>query len=127
MSENYIGDGEKAEVYVLNLDSYLRYMKPAEFGLPSAVPTINPFDYFITSGDAIKKTIMLRSDLISTISRVLSLYTDALRYKLALTTLLSSIDKLLSDLEFARGDALFLETEWYDHVLFVVPKNPRVK
>ncbi len=127
MDHNLIGDGQKAEIFILHLEHYLRYVKPVEFGLPPDLPSVNPFDYFITSGDAIKKTIALRNDISIAISKLLSSYNDVLRYKLAMTTLLNSVDKMLKDLEFARGDALFLETEWYDHHLFVVPKNLRVK
>lgn len=127
MDYQIIGDGVQADIYILKLEKYVRHIEPHEFGLPSGIPSINPLEYFITSGDAIKKTISLSARIQELISSLKSQYHDVIRYRVSLELLLKSVELLKRDLEFARGDALFLETEWSDHVLYVIPKNPRAK
>lgn len=93
---------------------------------------LKPRDYFITSGDAIQKTIYMRSDICKLRDRALNdenfigYSTDA---KLQLVEqcdiALLAINSLLENLYEARGENVFLETEWDDHYLLCIPKNPR--
>ena len=87
-----------------------------ELAVEAHVPAaggVNPRDYFITSGDAVSKARTLRRDL-------LSLGTSAGDEAAA------AADTLIGHLVAARGDAIFLETEYdSDHRLFCIPKNPR--
>lgn len=77
-----------------------------------AVGGLIPRDYFITSGDAVSKARTLQRDLIA--------LGTAQGDEAARAT-----EILIDHLVAVRGDAIFLETEWDDHRLLCIPKNPR--
>ena len=91
--------------------------RPAVFELVigdhvNTVAGIDPLDYFITSGDAVSKARILQRDL-----RSAGAIHEADR-----------ANALVEALIAARGNAIFLETEYSsDHRLLCIPKNPRAR
>lgn len=78
-----------------------------ELNLASFVTGVNPKDYFITSGEALKKAQRLEEDC---------------------WALAGKVRKLRKLLEKARGPATYLETEWVDGGrLLLKRKDPRNK
>lgn len=88
--------------------------------------SFNAKSYFVTSGDAVQKTLKMIDDL-RTIDEYLEFTSDEQSYvgKEALQKRLNQARQLLSYFIDVRGPATFLEVEWNNHVLFATPKNPR--
>lgn len=93
-----------------------------ELVLSDFLPTLtdfNPNDYFITSGDAVEKTKYMCRELKNLIDKNTNManeYNDAL----------VKCESLLQLLIVMRNPDLFLETEWMNHRLLCIPKNPRM-
>ncbi len=143
--------GQHPSVFELVVSDHVTWADPHTYGLDRA--GINPIDYFITSGDAIEKTIVLdrqlwqlagalRKELFQLIAddnkcdlaAAQSLYRGGVRphtlptfpdYEAAVWRAAGQCRKLLNALKIAKGDNVFLETEWVDRKLLVIPKNPR--
>lgn len=99
----------KNKVFVLNV---YEHVKKTEY--------FDPKSYFITSGDAIFKMKFMLSELQDRINKEKdSAVVQSLSTSLSEARLLN--DKLLK----ARGPDCFLETEWEQHELKCIPKNPR--
>ncbi len=144
MSEYHkIGDiitGDHPAVFQLDLYDLVGIIKASDYKVDAV--DIDPRIYYVTSGDAISKTIymqkMIRSihltysnelcnkeqELTSEVQEVL-MENGLKDYVSALNVMLSKIDQLLSHLYVARSDNCFLETEWENHTLLCIPKNPR--
>ena len=105
--------------YELDILKHVQAVDPKNYGAKGIL--IDPIQYFITSGDAVSKTKALLKDFTKAASESKGKYATALKKAVKLT------QELVVNLELARGDACFLETEWDNHVLFVIPKNPRDK
>ena len=126
------GDYDKScTVFEIKLYDHLNHIDPTEFGLVD-VPSLNPEMYYVTSGDAICKTIQLQKDLWLLIAKVKQAAgkkpTKKLqKYLSALYSCASRSQVLINKLKIARGDAIFLETEWRDRRVIAVAKNPRPK
>jgi hypothetical protein len=91
-----------------------------ELGLDEFLPTFdefNPNDYFITSGDAVEKTRFMLKQL-----KKLREERTIDEYDIAIV----KCDNLLQLLIAMRQPDLFLETEWLNHRLLCIPKNPRM-
>jgi hypothetical protein len=73
-------------------------------GFHEALKAIDPKQYFITSGEAVKKTEQLCKD-----------------YKAGL----QAATRLLTILTAHKGDAKYLETQWEGNKLLIKKKNPR--
>ena len=126
------GDYDKScTVFEIKIYDHLNHIEPSKFGLTDA-PSLNPEMYYVTSGDAICKTVQLRKDLWLLINRV----KDAAgkkpnkkwqKYLTALYSCASKSTVLINKLKAAKGDAIFLETEWRDRRVICVAKNPRPK
>ena len=114
---------------------------------------INPADYFVTSGDAIEKArilekriwhlagklrrqsyLMIESEHGCTPAEAQALFRDETRpsrpkrfheYEAAVWKAAGQARKLLNALIKSKGDNCFLETEWDNHKLLCIPKNPR--
>lgn len=122
---------EQPAIFELRLDDHILDIKPESFKLTDEdTPSINPHDYFITSGDAVLKATKLEQDLWTLAGKAQSYggkkptkkyqsYTKAI-WKAA-----GQARSLLAKLKEARGDSCFLETEWRNHALLCIPKNPR--
>lgn len=156
MSDDYVKIGEKwadqpPAVFELVIDDYLPYINPTDYNLNIA--GIDPRDYFITSGDAVQKSIVLEQDLWRhagevrklvfeqlatekrcTMIEAQELYRNGTRpkkprgladYESKIWEHAGRCRKLLNALRAARGENTFLETEWNNHRLLCIPKNPR--
>lgn len=110
---------KRPQAYELDVKEHVSILDPSKYG--SKDPVLDPVQYFITSGDAVAKSKALLRDLQEVVAKAKG------RYATAAKKVVKQAEKLISDLETARGDACFLETEWEDHVLYVIPKNPRDK
>lgn len=75
-----------------------------ELDLTEILKTINPKDYFCTTGEAVIKARMLEADLFA---------------------MAGLARKLKNVLEKLRGENIYLETHWDDGRLLLKAKNPR--
>lgn len=143
---------DRPSVFELTLEDHIQYVNPASFGL-CGVDSINPADYFVTSGDAVEKAKVLERELWDlagalrkkayalieeeyrcTPSEAQFKYRKGVRpsnpkrfgdYESAIWKAAGQARRLLNALKQARGDNCFLETEWDNHRLLCIPKNPR--
>jgi len=149
-----IGDpiGEPApSVFELVLGDYLNFINPKDYGIDEQ--SINPSDYFVTSGDAVEKTKVLERDLWNlagelrkkcyniiaeenscTYVQAQEMYRTGTRpqnpaklrdFETEIWRSAGASRKLLNALIKAKGPNIFLETEWDSHHLLCIPKNPR--
>lgn len=93
---------------------------------------IDPTAYFITSGDAIRKTEQLYRDLMDYNKMLQQMIgengnPELLKFDIACANAMLGCLRMKKALEDARGKAIFLETEWYLNHLLVHAKNPRLK
>lgn len=185
---------ERPQIFELRLSDHIVDINPDSFGmdLSSApgIPSLDPHSYYITSGDAVAKTIKLKQDLqelaerlysgpaitgwpneltcpicskrcTSTSGKTLHLKKCEKKYKKLICPhcskkcsskpgLVLHIKKcpekpkqpleeykeavqkaakqavaLVKKLKDARAEDCFLETEWRNHSLLCIPKNPR--
>lgn len=129
-------------VFELKIDNCLCCIKPEVFNLPTSTLAINPHSYFITSGDALAKAIKLEKDLWLLATKLRKKYA-ALRtrkgkkvwvfnptykaYVEAVWKCAGQCRTMVNRLCEAKGANCFLETEWREQRLIVIPKNPRSK
>lgn len=139
-------------VFELVIEDHVPFVDPNEFGLTDT-DSVNPADYFITSGDAVEKAKVLERavwqlagdlrkqsyEIIEqeqgcTPSEAQAKYRDGVRpsdplrfsdYENAVWKAAGQSRRLLNALKKAKGDDCFLETEWDNHHLLCIPKNPR--
>lgn len=142
-------DEEDPAIFELRINDHITFVDSKEYGLNEI--SINANDYFITSGDAIQKTkylktsydrlaAQLKEKCIGMISesegstKVWNIFSKNLQGKnwTALQSYYNHVEKaskqtarLISLLEDAKGTNVFLETEWNNHRLLCIPKNPR--
>jgi len=150
-----IGDDfgpERPAVFELVIEDHVPFVDPKAYGLTD-VGYVKPHDYFVTSGDAVEKTRVMDRDLWKLAgdlrkhvyhliaeenkcspNEAQDLFRDGVlpkhpprfvEYESAVWKAAGQSRKLFNALLKAKGDAIFLETEWNDHVLHVIPKNPR--
>jgi len=114
---------------------------------------IDPAKYFVTSGDAVEKAKVLERDMWNLAGDLRKLSYQLLEkehncsaaesqnmfrngtrptkpkqfsnYEMDIWKAAGSTRKLLNALIAARGEDCFLETEWENHRLLCIPKNPR--
>jgi hypothetical protein len=117
-----------ADVYELVIEDHLKYVDPALFKL-SNVSHINPSEYYVTSGDAVEKTKALVREYANVVESLMSSGNNVrvADYIAELLIQQSQAEDLLNLLIKARGTNIFLETEWNQHHLLCIPKNPRAK
>jgi hypothetical protein len=118
-------------VFEIKIYDHLNRINPSEFGL-SDVPKLDPEMYYVTSGDAICKTTQLQKDLWLLVGKIRKLAKEKPRkglaqYLNALYRCASLSQVLIDKLKVAKGNAVFLETEWRDGRVIAVAKNPRPK
>ena len=141
---------EAPAVFELVLEDYVQYINPADYDLDAE--SINPADYFVTSGDATEKARILNNNIKKLCNKLRercynemmsenqcsyddakALYETGLRpknnglvnYEYHMLLELDGSNKMLIALYQARGTNVFLETEWESHHLLCIPKNPR--
>jgi hypothetical protein len=142
---------EKPAVFELRISDHITNIDPSTFGV-DGTRAVDPHEYFITSGDAVQKAKVLERDLwklagelrkesytliaderhTSTI-KAQQLYRKGVRpkkpgfsqYEAAVWKAAGQSRKLVNNLRLAKGEDCFLETEWDNHQLLCIPKNPR--
>lgn len=139
-------------VFELVVEEHVPFIDPVSYGIKD-VKGVNPNDYFITSGDAVEKARVLERDLWEyageirkkvyelianefkiDVQEAQERYRNGVRpskpkrfseFELAVWKTAGQSRSLVNSLKKARGEACFLETEWEDHMLLCIPKNPR--
>lgn len=96
----------KNKVFILNIYDHI-----------DKTDIFDPKNYFVTSGDAVFKTKFMISELKSRLQKEGSE---------SLARSLKQAEQLMEKLLKARGPDCFLETEWDQHILKCIPKNPRI-
>lgn len=98
------------------------------------LPVFNPHHYFITSGDAISKAKQLSKDLWQyagvvrkTLNGVKRKRREIKQFEKECWRSAGGATTMINALKTARGDAVFMETEWRHHSLLCIPKNPKIK
>jgi len=137
-----IDQGNRPAVFELKIHGHLPLIEPNLFGLPDDTPTIDPHYYFITSGDALAKSIKLWRDILELIKELHGKYARPITikgkkkwiykkgYRKYVETVLEcakSCQEMTNKLREAKGPNCFLETEWREQHLITIPKNPRVR
>ena len=123
MSSNYFVLGEpydkaaKNRVFLLDIYKHVDFIRAADFG---ETEELDPRQYFVTSGDAVQKSLYMLKQFDALSNKKLSK-----KYKTAIKNNIKKINRLIELLIEARGSDCFLETEWENHLLKCVPKNPR--
>jgi len=144
----------KPSVFELRINDHIGNINPFKYGLEMEdFNSIDPNAYFITSGDAIEKAKVLEKDIWKlagelrkysctllakerkvSIVKARSLYKKGKRpikpqgfsdYESAVWKAAGQTRKMLNKLKIAKGIDCFLETEWENHKLLCIPKNPR--
>lgn len=143
-----------ASVFKLVLEDHIQYVDPKEYNIYGE-QGIDPGYYFITSGDAVEKAKVMERDFwryageLRTrccqhianefnvdIKEAKKMYKEGKRpkrlkkfgeYEAAIWSAAGKARSLLNALKKAKGDNIFLETEWEDHTLYCTCKNPRMK
>lgn len=106
----------KNKVFILNIYDHVDFIRGADY---DELLELDPKSYFITSGDAVQKTLYMLEEMRAMEKKIKN------KYKRALKKNIVKAEKLLELLIDARGPDCFLETEWENHTLKCVPKNPR--
>jgi len=130
-----IGRDEPAEgkaVYELVVDDYFEELNPPK---QLGVESMSPAMYYVTSGDAVQKALKLKKDLYayagnarSALNSIKSPSKSSKEFVKKCWSAASKCNQLIKDLEAARGDDVFLETERdIEGKLKCIPKNPRIK
>lgn len=133
-----VGDTENCDVYELRFSDFVQKLNPPP---SSNLEPLDPANYFITSGDAIQKTIKLLSDLKEHSKKLKSIQKKGPAFRTYSVKVAKATDgarKMLKALQKARGKAVFLETEWgvgsacdssgnVCQLLLIKPKNPRIR
>ena len=145
---------DRPAVFQLIIQDIVDNVKPKSFGI-SSEKGIDPNMYFVTSGDAVEKAKVLQKDMwqyagqvrkrcleiIATenkcsAAKAQALYRKGKRpkkpkrfgdYESAVWKAAGQCRRLVNLLTQAKGNDCFLETEWDDHKLLCIPKNPRSK
>lgn len=140
------------DVFILDVEQYVPILDPTKHGMPTA-KKFDPNAYFITSGDAVQKSKVLERDLWTyagyvrklsceriaaekkiTYAKAQELHRSGQRPKQPASWVEFEKDvwkaagaarKLVAKLIQVRGESIFLETEWHNHSLLCIPKDPR--
>lgn len=138
--------------YELNIEEIVPLIDPKAYRI-GGLDKFDPNKYYVTSGDAVQKAKVLERDLWayagnirkvsceklaaehkSTYAKAQALHRSGQRpksparwaeFETMVWKAAGAARKLVGILVNVRGDAIFLETEWQDHRLLCIPKNPR--
>lgn len=144
-------DDISAQAYRLVVLDHVDFVNPADYGVTA--DKINPCDYFVTSGDAVEKAKVMERDMwqlagkirkqllqaIATSKRcsadkAFQLYKSGTvprrlkklyNYEIHVWKAAGQARKLVHLLKTVKGDNCFLETEWDEHEILCIQKNPR--
>jgi hypothetical protein len=118
-------------IFELRLEDHIPDIDPEKFGYArDKVPWIRPSYYFITSGEAIAKARKLESDLWALAHKLKSnrpkkAHKKYKNYEAAVWGSAVKARLLVKKLLSVKQSNCFLETEWRDGSLLLIPKNPR--
>lgn len=122
--------GTKQPIFELIIDDHVPYADPSQYKIKC--DSINPRDYFITSGDAVQKARILEKELWQLAGNIKKgccekgAKRSIEKYEKAVWSSAGKARSMVNKLIKARGDACFFETEWNsNHQLLCIPKNPR--
>ena len=76
--------------------------------------------YFTSSGDALSKAIKLVDDV-----KLEEDNCNNKKYALEIAKMREKVEKLRDHIAEAKGDHVFIETEWINKDLIICPKDPR--
>lgn len=115
----------------LVVDDHVPFVNPRSYGITD-FKGINPNDYFVTSGDAVSKAKFLEKEMWDLAGSARKKFgTSRIKkhkeFVAAVWKAAGRCRAMVKTLEKARGDAIFLETEWINHQLICKPKNPRAR
>lgn len=124
--------------FELKLDEYVDFVDPAEYDVvldkqALEIITVVPAQYFITSGDAIQKVLILNRDYWAAAGAARKLLSGSKNKKHAkfcsdLWRMAGKCRVLLNKLRQVKGEHVFLETEWSpNRTIWCLPKDPRKK
>lgn len=114
-------------VFQLDVSDHIQYVDPSDYGLKD-IKSIDPNQYFITSGDAVEKAKILYAHYVKLRDELQALGStdqNMINYTTAIAFATEQAATMLEHLKKAKGDHCFLETEWDCHVLYVKAKDPR--
>jgi len=142
---------EKPAVFQLIVEDHVPFVHPKKYGIRETF--VDPNEYFITSGDAVEKAKIMERDLWKlagqlrtrvieiiakeqkcTMAKAREKYSKGQRtktpkklcdYEKAVWGAAGRARKLVHKLRQAKGVDCFFETEWDNHCLLCIPKNPR--
>jgi len=121
--------GTKQPVFELIIDEHVPFIDPNQYKIKC--DSINPRDYFVTSGDAVQKAKILEKELWRLAGNIKKGCCSSgskrsiEKYEKAIWSSAGKARSMLNKLIKARGEACFFETEWENHRLLCIPKNPR--
>ena len=118
-----MADAPKGQAISIDIDHWVDNL---EMSVGSDTIKFVAKSYFVTSGDAVQKTLKMIDDL-KTIDEYLDFISEEVIYvgKEDMQKRLTQAKQLLTHFTDVRGAATFLEVEWNNHVLYATPKNPR--
>lgn len=112
------------EAFELNIAEQIDHVDPKKFGITS-LPGIKPTDFFITSGDAVRKTEYMLKKLKERAAIAKSEHSSNKPFLAATQKAVKQCQSFLKYLLKIRGSAIFLEVEWRDSKVVAIAKNPR--
>lgn len=113
------------------IDDHVPTVRPGMYGIMD-LDTVNPNAYFITSGDAVSKATVLDRDMWDAAGQARKKYGNSKNkehqeFLKLVWGAAGRTRKFLNFLKSLRAEHIFLETEWRDHKLYCIPKDPRKK
>ncbi len=119
-------DNPRPSMFELCVLEHVPLLDPKKFGLEGEI--FNAHRYFITSGDAVSKARILVRDLKQLKADMAAIHNlNNPTWDTAIGDRVQRAEHLLELLIEARGTSIFLESEYNDRRLWVIPKNPRSK
>lgn len=118
-----------SEEYIVNIYDFVPHINPKDYGIEE-FESIDPITYFITSGDAVIKATFLEKAMWVLAGKVRKAYGKSKdkqhqKFQTDIWKTAGKCRTLLKRLKEIRGKSIFAETEWRDHKLIVIPKNPK--
>lgn len=145
-------DDDPPSVFELIIKDHVAFVNPRTYRLNN-INSVNPADYFVTSGDAVEKARILERELWNLAGEIRKRVYGIIEkeqkcthaeaqikwrkgirpikprclsaYESAVWKAAGQARKLVTALKLAKGSNVFLETEWDNHKLLCIPKNPR--
>lgn len=113
----------------IKIYEHVPLIDPKDYNITD-IEKIDPLYYFTTSGEAIWKATYMEKVFWAAAGRATKLYGKSKNkkhkeYCSKMWAAAGAARKLLNLLKEIKDDSIFLETEWRDRDLYVIPKNPK--